>query len=176
MSDTIPEEVTELAQRIVAKTDYEHNPQKRTELVAAALLSAEKRGEQKGMERERALIESVLSDPIAVRANILRGGIARPDDLVWLHDTNGPVALALAAAEKRGEERGLRRAAEIVASYPPDDFFNELDAATEEAYPGNKGLAEFRVFMGDAGNWAYFMSLLMKPYAAAILSQANEGA
>lgn len=51
MSDTIPEEITELAQRIVAQTDYEHDPQKRTELVAAAILAAEKRGEERGMER-----------------------------------------------------------------------------------------------------------------------------
>lgn len=33
-----------------------------------------------------------LTDPAAVRANILRGTIAKPDDLVFLHDTNGPVA------------------------------------------------------------------------------------
>src|SRR5574343_165515 len=43
-----------------------------------------------------------LSDPVAVRANILRGAIAIPDDLLWLHDTAGPVAELrekLAAAE-----------------------------------------------------------------------------
>jgi len=36
--------------------------------------------------------EALLADPAAVRVNMLRGGIARPHDLVWLHETNGPVA------------------------------------------------------------------------------------
>jgi hypothetical protein len=48
-----------------------------------------------------------LADPATVRVNILRGTIAIPDDLVWLHDTNGPVAglrAALAAANARAEE------------------------------------------------------------------------
>lgn len=53
---------------------------------------------------ERAVLDK-LSDPVFVRLNILSGGIARPDDLVWLHDTDGPVAakvreVARAALEK----------------------------------------------------------------------------
>lgn len=50
-----------------------------------------------------------LSDPAAVRASILRGTIAIPDDLVWLHDTNGPVAelrAKLAAAEYQAHDKG----------------------------------------------------------------------
>ena len=50
-------------------------------------------------ERELAL----LSDPEAVRVNIMRGTIAKPDDLVSLHDTNGPVA-ALKAENERLRE------------------------------------------------------------------------
>jgi len=34
----------------------------------------------------------LLADPHAVRVNILRGQIAVPSDLVWLGDTDGPVA------------------------------------------------------------------------------------
>lgn len=41
---------------------------------------------------ERAYFERVLKDPKMVRINIMRGGIARPSDLVWLFDTDGPVA------------------------------------------------------------------------------------
>lgn len=40
----------------------------------------------------------VLKDPEAVRHNILRGEIVVPSDLVWLHDTNGPVAEKVKAA------------------------------------------------------------------------------
>jgi hypothetical protein len=54
----------------------------------------------------------MLQNPAAVRVNILRGTIKVPEDLVWLHDTNGPVAAiraALDAALARAEaaERGL---------------------------------------------------------------------
>lgn len=48
---------------------------------------------------ERAVLEK-LSDPVFVRLNILSGGIARPDDLVWLHDTDGPVAAKVREAER----------------------------------------------------------------------------
>jgi len=47
----------------------------------------------------RADYEANLADPVFVRLNMLRGGIARPDDLVWLHDTNGPVAAKVRNAE-----------------------------------------------------------------------------
>lgn len=40
---------------------------------------------------ERAFFERILKNPVVVRVNMMRGGIARPSDLVWLHDTDGPV-------------------------------------------------------------------------------------
>src|SRR5690349_10203057 len=49
--------------------------------------------------REAATALGSLTDPAAVRVNILRGTIVIPDDLVWLHDTNGPVAEIRARAE-----------------------------------------------------------------------------
>jgi len=54
------------------------------------------------LERLRTAVRelALLSDPEAVRVNIMRGTIAKPDDLVFLHDTNGPVA-ALKAENER---------------------------------------------------------------------------
>jgi hypothetical protein len=47
-------------------------------------------------------LEGILSDPSAVRGNIMRGSIKTPDDLVWLYDTNGPVAAVKAEAYRTG--------------------------------------------------------------------------
>ena len=63
-------------------------------------------------EAERENIEKQLQDPAAVRVNMLRGGIAKPDGLVWLHDTDGPVAEAVANARNdalTGAQDYLRR-------------------------------------------------------------------
>lgn len=63
---------------------------------------------------ERAVLER-LSDPLFVRLNILSGGIARPDDLVWLHDTNGPVAAKVREAERAVLERAAARVEDGIA-------------------------------------------------------------
>jgi hypothetical protein len=52
-----------------------------------------------GADAELAQIKVVLADPEAVRLNILRGTIKKPDDLVWLHDTVGPIAALRKQAE-----------------------------------------------------------------------------
>ncbi len=41
---------------------------------------------------ELANIKNILADPASVRVNILAGRISKPDDLVFFHDDNGPVA------------------------------------------------------------------------------------
>ena len=66
-------------------------------------------------EAVRDALSAWLQDPALVRVNMLRGGIAVPADLVWLHDTNGPVADALAAARRAGAEE-MRAAAAAVAA------------------------------------------------------------
>ena len=58
---------------------------------------------------------ALLSDPESVRVNIMRGTIAKPDDLVFLHDTNGPVA-----ALKAENERLRGALGEIDRRYIPD--------------------------------------------------------
>ena len=55
-------------------------------------------------ESIRSEILGMLADPQAVRANILRGVIKVPSDLVWLHDTDGPVAKLL----RRTWERAVK--------------------------------------------------------------------
>lgn len=50
---------------------------------------------------ERALIADTLLDPESVRINLLRGTIATPPGLVWLTDTDGPVAQLVAAERAR---------------------------------------------------------------------------
>lgn len=77
------------------------------------------------------------------------------------------IAAALASAEREG----MKRAAEIVASYPPDGFFDRLKGATESS----DHAYELRLFEGDGGNWAWLMSVLLQPYVSAILSEAGEG-
>lgn len=42
-------------------------------------------------------VRAMLADPVAVRVNLLRGTIAKPDDLIFMHDTNGPYARLQAA-------------------------------------------------------------------------------
>ena len=68
------------------------------------------------------------------------------------------------------EREGMKRAAEIVASYPPDGFFDLLKGATESSDP----VYELHLFEGDGGNWAWLMSVLLQPYVSAILSEAGE--
>jgi hypothetical protein len=52
----------------------------------------ELRAELSRKSEELKQMNSLLSDPAAVRLNILRGLIKIPDDLVWFYDTHGPVA------------------------------------------------------------------------------------
>lgn len=66
-------------------------------------------------------LRAALSDPTAVRANILAGRIATPPDIVWLHDTNGPVAELRARAEKAEAERDAwRESIESALGLQPD--------------------------------------------------------
>lgn len=79
---------------------------------------------------ERDEARSLLQDPMAVRLNILRGGIAIPTDLVWLHDTNGPVAelrdRATSAERERDEARGLvKQARDQVVAFALDTWTAE---------------------------------------------------
>lgn len=78
-------------------------------LAAARALPAERRAREEA-ERERDALQRyaddtqrILADPAAVRINLLQGLIAKPDDLVFFHDTHGPVAerVARAVAEER---------------------------------------------------------------------------
>jgi len=55
-------------------------------------------------EATRDALAAWLQDSALVRVNILTGRIAKPGDLVWLHDTNGPVADAIDAARRAGAE------------------------------------------------------------------------
>ncbi len=68
------------------------------EAVIAARISA-------AVDAERSRIETLLKDPTSVRVNILRGQIVPPSDLVWLHDTSGPVAGLVAAAVEAEREQ-----------------------------------------------------------------------
>lgn len=67
--------------------------------IAHALLAAEQRGE----EKKAAEIEALLKDPVAVRANYLRGGIACQPLI------------------DEAERRGLEKAAEVALIRSPDD-------------------------------------------------------
>lgn len=65
----------------------------------ARLLIAERdgaRAEAAAAKRERDQLRAAYSDPQMVRAAILRGAMAVPEDLVWLHDSHGPVAAIVA--------------------------------------------------------------------------------
>lgn len=62
-------------------------------------------------EPVRDMVCAWLADPAFIRVNMLRGGIAKPADLVWMNDTNGPVAAALAVARREGAEEMRERAA-----------------------------------------------------------------
>lgn len=65
----------------------------------AGLLIAERdgaRAEAAAAKRERDQLRAAYSDPQMVRAAVLRGAMAIPEDLVWLHDSHGPVAAIVA--------------------------------------------------------------------------------
>ncbi|MDQ0302918.1 hypothetical protein [Ancylobacter polymorphus] len=68
---------------------------------------------------ERAVLEK-LSDPVFVRLNILSGGIARPDDLVWLHDTDGPVAAKVREVGRALMKECLNEAAAVAYQQDAD--------------------------------------------------------
>ena len=61
-------------------------------------------GEVERLTRENDSLVESLRDPAAVRANILRGAISIPPDLVWLHDTDGPVAARVADLTRERDE------------------------------------------------------------------------
>lgn len=54
--------------------------------------------------RELEQWRQLATDPAAVRVNLLRGTLAKPDDLIFMHDTNGPYA-ALEAQMRGMRER-----------------------------------------------------------------------
>jgi hypothetical protein len=61
------------------------------------------RNERARAEAAEGLMRVLGEDKAAVRANLLRGSLARPDDLIFMHDTDGPYAkleAKLAAAER----------------------------------------------------------------------------
>jgi len=83
----------------------------------------------------------------------------------------GDLMEMIAAALANSEREGMKRAAEIAASYPPDGFFDLLKGATESSDP----VCELHLFEGDNGNWAWLIGVLLQPYVSAILSEAGEG-
>ena len=107
-----------------------------------AQLSAARAAEQKATERAaqaEADLEK-LKDPVAVRVMILRGIIARPDDLIFMHDELGPYT------ELKAEKEALRMDAERYRFLADSNNYEEsvklisanlteyqLDAAIDEA-------------------------------------------
>lgn len=59
--------------------------------------------------------EVMRTDPLAVRVNLLNGTLARPDNLLFKHDTNGPYAALMVENEKLRE---LLRQARAVQKPP----------------------------------------------------------
>lgn len=78
------------AKHLVLGEPYVLTNEQLADLIATALQEAFELGELSAVEK--------LNQPGAMRVNVLRGTIKLPDDLVWLHDTNGPAAEACAQA------------------------------------------------------------------------------
>lgn len=53
-------------------------------------------------ERELEQYRNLRTDKAAVRVNLIQGGIARPDDMCFMHDTHGPWAALKAEKEEDG--------------------------------------------------------------------------
>ena len=75
-----------------------------------------------------------------------------------------PIARALLAAKNEG----LEYAADFLAGYPPQEFFQKL----AELLPHHP--ADHCTFEGDTGNWAWLIGQLMEPYTAAIRSRIQK--
>ena len=91
-----------------------HCGESKSRLVADAILSAVAPLIE---AHEREAMRALLTDPAAVRVNMLRGGMAQPADLVWLHDTDGPVAAKVREAVA-AEREACAQIAKRFGSYP----------------------------------------------------------
>lgn len=85
-------------------------------------------------EAARDALAAWLQDSALVRVNILTGRIAKPDDLVWLHDTNGPVADALAGARRSGAEEMRERTVRWLRSLAVPDDGSVVDKAVVRVF------------------------------------------
>lgn len=99
---------------------------------------------------------AALSDPVVVRVNILRGTIAIPEDLVWLHDTNGPVAELRARADALAVERdGWKKEAFEVAD-ESNNWRGKFEAAEASLAAKVSEETELRTALGELTSRAYF--------------------
>ena len=92
---------------------------------------------------ERAVLEK-LSDPVFVRLNILSGGIARPDDLVWLHDTDGPVAAKVREAKRALMKECLNETAAVA-------YQQDADHGAANTGGADEVLHRLRALAGEVG-------------------------
>lgn len=73
--------------------------------------------ERNALQRYADDTQRILADPAAVRINLLQGTIAKPDDVVFLHDTNGPVAeLRTVLAAERERVKALEERLTVICS------------------------------------------------------------
>lgn len=85
-----------------------------------------------------------------------------PDRPPFKIDVQGAIARAILAERER--------CAKIVEDYPPEGFFDVLYSRTTRA----DELDPFGKFEGDAGQWAAFMGIVLRPYAAAIRKGSHQ--
>lgn len=101
----MPPDIREKAERLLDGLGAFHMATREHKIgaLSQALLEAHEAGMKAAVE--------LLNQPGALRANLLRGSIKAPDDLVWLHDTNGPVAAKVLEAHNAGRAEMREEAA-----------------------------------------------------------------
>lgn len=79
-------------------------------LQEAEALIKRQRVERLAVEAERDAYRTLLTDKAAVRANLLRGTIPQPDDLIFMNDTDGPYKKLEAERDEANAELERRQA------------------------------------------------------------------